>query len=59
MAWVWRLVIVTHLPPTICHSEGDRHGGPFTPVGRWFLTVPQDDDLEGEGIECDTVSIKA
>lgn len=27
-------------------------------MGRWFLTVPQDDDLEGEGIECDTKSIR-
>lgn len=30
----------------VCHGEGDRHGGPFTPAGWWLLAVPENDDLE-------------
>lgn len=35
-----------HLPPAVCHSEGDGHGGPFAPIGRRLLAVPENDDLE-------------
>lgn len=34
-----------HLPPAVCHDEGDGHRGPFAAVGRRLLAVPQDDDL--------------
>ena len=37
---------VPHLPPAICHSEGHRHGGPFTSTGLRLLAVPENDDLE-------------
>lgn len=36
-----------HLPPAVCHDEGDGHRGPFAAVGRRLLAVPQDDDLGG------------
>ena len=35
-----------HLPPAVCHREGNGHGGPFAPTGRRLFAVPQDDDLE-------------
>lgn len=35
-----------HLPPAVCHSEGDRHGWPFAPIWWRLLAVPQNNDLK-------------
>lgn len=39
----------SHLPPAVCHSEGDGHGRPFAPNGWRLLAVPENDDLEVAG----------
>lgn len=38
----------SHLPPAVCHCEGDGHGRPFTPTGWRLLAVPENDDLDEE-----------